>query len=78
MPSKDDKQMIGFNVSRDRKRLAAILAAKLSFPNVSELMIFLLDREIDRHFTEDMQRALLLGDPDEIPEKLLTPRRRKA
>lgn len=54
-------EVVTFNTPRSRKRLAKILAAKLDKNDVSSLMNFLLEREINRNFSAETQRELLLG-----------------
>ncbi len=50
-----NSDLIGFKTSHARKRAARMLAAKLDFDDVSELMRFLLDREIKKYFPEEIK-----------------------
>jgi hypothetical protein len=51
--------LIGFNSDDETKRLANILAAKMRFDNVSDLMRELLRREFKKHFTARQISELL-------------------
>ncbi len=64
---KDDMTTQSFNLSKEKKRLAKMLAAKLDLPDVTALMNYLLDREIGRNFSSETQRELLSG-PEGVPE----------
>ena len=51
--------LIGFNSDDETKRLASILAAKLKFDNVSDMMRDLLRREFSDNFTPKQISELL-------------------
>lgn len=51
--------LIGFNSDEETKRLASILAAKLKFDNVSEMMREMLRKEFESNFTPKLISELL-------------------
>ncbi len=54
----DDSQkviLIGFRAGRARKRAARMLAAKLDFDDVSDMMKWLLDQQVAKYFPEEMK-----------------------
>ncbi len=57
--AKDDISVVGFKADRNTRRLARALAAKLDFEDVASLMRFLLNRELDRNFSEEDKRRFL-------------------
>ncbi len=79
MPS-DEMTTLSFNISRKKKRLLKMLAAKLDKDDVSALMIYLVDREINRQFSPETQSELLSSpaeDDESISPKARTGRRGK-
>lgn len=62
-----DSTGLSFKTTKERKRLAKILAARLDKADVSTLLNDLLQREIDRYFPLDIQRQLL-SEPESEDE----------
>ncbi len=50
------QENIGFRAGRARKKGARLLAVELDFDDVSELMKWLLDREIAEHYPHIMKQ----------------------
>lgn len=58
----EKREIISFDAGHARKRAARMLAAKLDYEDLSTMLNALLDREIARHFPEEM-RAIEAQDP---------------
>jgi hypothetical protein len=59
MDNSENTEPINFRTTKKQKKLAKILAAKMDKEDVTSLMQYILQREIDRNFSPEIQEMLL-------------------
>mgnify|MGYP007022265327 CR=1 FL=1 len=55
----DEMGTIGFNAGKARKRAARMLAAKLDFADLTDLMKWLIDQQVEKYFPDEAKSIRL-------------------